>query len=953
MNGVPTSRRLAASIALGAAIALAPAALCAQEVFLVEDIDPSPPPAATLTNIGNQLVEFQGALYFNGCDAAAGCELWKTDGTLGGSVRVADVNPGSSSSSPYSFTVVGSTMYFVASRSGEGAELWKTDGTGVGTLLVKDIRPGSSSSSPSEPTVVGSTLFFRANDGTNGAELWKSDGTADGTVMVLDLNPGSSGSGPAQLAAFGGSILFYGFDGTAGYEPWVSDGTGPGTVRLADVRSGTSSSTVSPLLGGPFFAALGSQAYFGANDGSGWSLWKTDGTPGGTAELADLGIAGTSDKVLGARAVGSQVFVAVSDVVDGTFGQLSQGFLWTSDGTAEGTEQIAAFETALDRELTLTVPLEFGGAAYFLGATRDTGAELWTSDGTGPGTTLVKDIWPGAASGAVQLHSTPAGLVIAGFGADSGYEAWFSDGTAEGTVLPRDSYPGIANGAATFFSSGTTTAIRPGALGDSVYYVATSENSAFRALLVSDGTSDGAEEVLLIGTVGASGGQPAEIARFGTRVLFSARDAASGREPWISDSSGAGTLQLADLASGAGGSDPRFFTQLGSLALFSAWTPATGRELFVTDGTPGGTGLVADIAPGVDSSAPADFVAWGSVVLFRACDATAGCELWKSDGTAPGTQRVADLLPGADGSFPERLVAGPGKVFFRATTPASGTELWATDGSGAGTGLVAEIGPGATSSLPQDLEATASRVFFTADDDSHGLEVWSSDGTLGGTALAKDVAAGPADGVYASDDYAAVHDGLYYFSLPIDSGTSWGQLWKSDGTTPGTVLVKDSLALHASGGDFGWLGSGGDFLWFTFWPSNGNSEPYRSDGTAAGTTLVEELRSGTSGSAPYGYTGYGGNAYFMADGTAGRRLYRGSGFAGETVALGPTGTEAVVPIVVPPYFPLVEAGGTLYFVGSTTADGRELFAYGLPILVTGFEGAGFTAWDVVVGAVEP
>lgn len=951
MKRTPIPCRLVAPIALGAAMLLAPAALTAQEVFLVADIDSSPPPAATLTNIGNQLVEFQGALYFMGCDSAAGCELWKTDGTLGGSVRVANINPGSSGSSPNSFTVMGATLYFVATRAAEGAELWKTDGTEVGTALVKDIRPGTSSSFVSEPTVVGSTLFFRASDGTNGAELWKSDGTEAGTQMVANVNPGSASASPAQLAQFGSSILFYASDGSTGYEPWVSDGSGPGTVRLADVRPGTASSAISPLLDGPFFAVLGGQAYFGANDGTGWALWKTDGTPGGTAEVADLGIAGTSDRVIGSRAVGTRVLVAVRDVVDSTFGQISQGILWSSDGTPGGTEPIATFETALDRRGTLTVPVEYAGAAYFLGATRDTGLELWTTDGSGPGTTLVKEIWPGAASGAAQLFTTPAGLVLAAYGPDTGYEAWVSDGTAEGTLLPRDSYPGLANGAASFFSTGTTTAIRPGALGGSVYYVATSANSAFRTLLASDGTPGGTEEVLLIGSVGASGGQPAELARFGTRVLFSARDAASGREPWISDGSAAGTSQLADLAGGTAGSDPRFFTQLGALALFSAWTPATGRELFVTDGTPGGTALLADIEAGAASSDPADFVAWGSVVLFRACDTTAGCELWKSDGTVPGTQRVADLVAGSGGSFPERLVAGPVKAFFRATTPASGTELWATDGSAAGTGLLAEIGPGATSSLPQDLEATPSRVFFGADDDSHGLEVWSSDGTPGGTALAKDAAAGPADGVYASDDYAAVHQGHYYFSLPFDSGTGWGQLWKSDGTTPGTVLVKDSLALHASGGDFGWLGSGGDFLWFTFWPSNNNSEPYRSDGTPGGTALVEEIRSGTTGSSPYGYFGYGGNAYFMADGPDGRRLYRGSGFAGETVALGPTGAAGVAPIVIPPYFPLVEAGGTLYFVASTTADGRELFAYGLPILVTGFEGAGFTAWDVVVGAV--
>jgi len=146
MKEVPTRCRLFASIALSTAIALAPAALSAQEVFLVEDLDATPPATATVTSLGNEFVAFQGALYFRGCDAAAGCELWKTDGTPGGTVAVADLNPGTASSNPAGFTVVGSTLFFAATSAAAGQELWKSDGTGPGTVLVEDIRPGTSSS---------------------------------------------------------------------------------------------------------------------------------------------------------------------------------------------------------------------------------------------------------------------------------------------------------------------------------------------------------------------------------------------------------------------------------------------------------------------------------------------------------------------------------------------------------------------------------------------------------------------------------------------------------------------------------------------------------------------------------------------------------------------------------------------------------------------------------------
>ena len=88
-------------------------------------------------------------------------------------MRVKDINSGGGSSGPDKLTAVGNTLYFRADDGTSGTELWKSDGTDSGTVRVKDINSGGSSG-PEQLTAVGNTLYFRANDGINGTELWKS-----------------------------------------------------------------------------------------------------------------------------------------------------------------------------------------------------------------------------------------------------------------------------------------------------------------------------------------------------------------------------------------------------------------------------------------------------------------------------------------------------------------------------------------------------------------------------------------------------------------------------------------------------------------------------------------------------------------------------------------------------------------------------------------------------------
>ena len=84
-----------------------------------------------------------------------------------------------------------------------------------------------------------------------------------------------------------------------------------------------------------------------------------------------------------------------------------------------------------------------------------------------------------------------------------------------------------------------------------------------------------------------------------------------------------------------------------------------------------------------------------------------------------------------------------------------------------------------------------------AGDGIHGRELWTSDGTQAGTVLVKDIKPGRASGSFPS--YLTAVGGRLFFTA--DDGKHGQELWRSDGTRAGTVLVKD-ISPGAGGGEY-------------------------------------------------------------------------------------------------------------------------------------------------------
>ncbi|MEQ8626455.1 T9SS type A sorting domain-containing protein [Ekhidna sp.] len=272
-------------------------------------------------------------------------------------------------------------VFFAVSSSANGRELWKSDGTVSGTVIIKDIHT-SGSGMPNQPVglVVNDVLYFAANEGVStGQELWKSDGTEAGTVLVKDIYSGNNfGFDSEYIVEFDGGVAFTGQD-EDGEELWISDGTEGGTVQVKDIKVGATGSLVR------YIANANGTLYFIAAEASEFGLWKSDGTEGGTTKLSDLGTDANPEYVTFHQ--GNILFY------NWTASDVTKDEVWISDGTIAGTEKLTDILTSGPINDPMVAS---GNNLFFRAADDDAGIELYKTDGTAPGTGLVKDLDEGA-----------------------------------------------------------------------------------------------------------------------------------------------------------------------------------------------------------------------------------------------------------------------------------------------------------------------------------------------------------------------------------------------------------------------------------------------------------------------------------------------------------------------------------------------------------------------------
>ena len=764
----------------------------------------------------------------------------------------------------------GSSLVFSANDGAHGEEIWISDGTTAGTFMIKDLRPGEDGSNPTALTLFNGEIYFGADlAGFNQFGLWKTDGTENGTVLVKTFD---GASGNLKMAAWNGSLYLSGSATGEGHELWISDGTTGGTQVLKVINPGFGSSNPGDFVG------TANHLFFVANDGTnGEELWTTDGTAGNTVLLKDINPQTFGTNPDNMTLVGNTLFFTANN---GTTGEE----LWKSDGTNLGTQLVKDIRSGSSGS-SISQIVAYNGKAYFYANDNISGLEIWSSDGTANGTVILKDIRPTNSSANGGDLGVWNNTLF--FGHADG-ELWKSDGTTQGTVLVKDLLDSAGS------SSGGPRLITPYSGG--IIFEAFGDVGGTGEAWISDGTAAGTQLLKDIRPSFVHGFGVSNFTTVGSTVFFIANDGIHDQELWATDGTEAGTRLVRDvqsmprLTTSVIGDDGNFY--------FSASNGSDGMELWKSGGTANTTAQITDIEAGPEGSDPEELTSFAGSVFFgtdgdlwktdgtavgttpvKNVSASFGIEqltvagpdlfftgsfgeLWKSDGTTPGTNLVSDQWTFS----PNHIVPVGNSVFFLAADPTSNRELWKSDGTGAGTVQVVDLMPGSSGAFGnlsnRQLHPFGNGVLMGADDGNGAhTELWISDGTAGGTVLVKDAGLGANTPL----NFLTVGSQVYY--------STFHELWKTDGTTAGTTAIKNFNNERAEQ-----LTLVGGLVFFVVDSNTYGKELWITDGTDPGTVLVKDIFPGMAGSNPTHLKEVGNKLYFQAnDGVHGVELWVSDG----------------------------------------------------------------------------
>jgi ELWxxDGT repeat protein len=703
--------------------------------------------------------------------------------------------------------------------------------------LLKDVNPEGSYDIVEYKDAIDcdGTLFFNSN-----SELWRTNGTPQGTTKLGEFPYLQS------LTNVAGVVYFIASDETQGqWQLWKSNGASYSTVKLKDI--GPTSINNSP---GWSLTGVGNRLYFVTNDSiSGRELWTSDGTVAGTRMVKDIMAKRGSSNPTSLAASNGLVYFSANNGINGYE-------LWRSDGTAGGTVMVKDIRPE-DRLSSLPKLItDVNGVIFFSANDGVAGTELWKSDGTAAGTTMVREIIAGSGNTVMHnLTNVNGTLFFSAADGIHGEELWKSNGTAAGTSLVKDLLPGPEGSTTRHFTN----------LNGVLFLTASSIRKSAYSFWKSDGTESGTINLGAAESPGYGIIEPHFVFMNGYAYFFNG----ANEGPWYKanllreDGHGNVSIVTTVLLSDFYVDNPPFLVKSkNQLYFYGRPDIVSGDGLFKTNGTAAGTQWFIDT---FRPHKPDDFVKIGNTLYFVS-RATTGESIWKTNGTEAGTFLVAGMR------YIDEMIALNGVLYFTGGVQKADGFFWdiyRTDGTQAPvpmnfkggknklpiqkltilqnqiffvnnyTELWSFNAPSFTFlsgiTYPNKLSACGTKLYFYAANTSNGGELWSSNGTIAGTVMVKDV---NPNGSSAIDKLTCLNTTLFFSA---NDGVHGHELWRSNGTSGGTLLVMDVRpgdATNAKLNDIDDILASNGSIYFTSENTTSSSTLWKSNGTAGGTALL-------------------------------------------------------------------------------------------------------------------
>lgn len=745
----------------------------------------------------------------------------------------------------------------------------------------------------------------------------------NGQEMITDFVSGDTdkGSSPSGFVEFREMMFFQAITEGYGREIWVTNGNENEVFILKDIYPG-SNSGIQTLLS-KSSVILNNTLYFIANDGtSNGEIWKTDGTTEGTEKMTDFLNSGISELTL----VGSNFYFLIksSDSLQ----------VWISDGSKAGTKIVRkdlpisnspSFQGKCNNTFIFTFQ-SFGSTFY---------SRVWRSDGTASGTYPITGEIDGNGAG---LGGTPALSHYIEYNNElyflSRENLFKTDGTLENTVIGFNPLGGY------LIEYGDAV------VANSKLYFSFFNMYDNRLLIWEYDVTESADQIIYDKS-GDRYFMPSNLLANDNALIFCGVNNDGGTSLIklnLNDHSLNYIKELEDT--------PR--TPFIFIEYIDACDIQFIGENKVFCSVPDENYYLNGWISGLSEESTINFQNLLNVEnmfsfedsYYYSCNYNEmeGSELWKYNGAGENFYMVDNINKSRYGLRNQQLINLNSDLIFAANDGITGEEIWKYN---QGSTLLKDIRKGYAGSYCNYLTRFDNNIFFNSNDSIHGFELWKTNGTETGTMIFYDLLEGTGS---SNPENMTIHNGNLYFIAKIDGHdqlfkcdgnniemikdlgqelvkemcssadylylATWFGLWISDGTSQGSYLLKDfGICRNLTDVD-------GKLYFVASESWGGDEELWSTDGTESGTRLVKDICVEQS-SQPDHLICYNGELVFTSN-TAenGREIWKSDGTE--------NGTKQMVDItpgtkssLQNPNFCI--ANNILFFVASEGENGFELW----------------------------